>query len=475
MSNPQRPYPLAVEFKNITKRYALVTANHEISFKVERGSLHGIIGENGAGKSTAMKLLYGLESPTHGEIFVNGTLASWKSPSDAIQSGVGMVHQHFMLAEPMTVLDHFLLGDSRTQNAFSWTARRKARIRVANLAEQYGLQVPLDAPIETLPVGIQQRVELLKLLDSRAEILILDEPTAVLTPQEVDTLFTQLRELKKQGKTILIITHKLREVMTLTDRVTVFRAGKVVHETETAQTSAQALADAMVGRRVELQAKYSAAKPQAGAKPVLKTSKIQVNPGEIVGIAGVEGNGQSELIREIVRLKQDFVGIIPEDRHHQGLILDADLSENFLLGLEDRPEFQRAGFLKWRGIHTTTELALEKYDVRPRNRRLSVGSLSGGNQQKLIVARALYTKPRLIIAAQPTRGVDVGAIESIHDLLVQARDEGAGVLLISSELDEVLKLSDRILVMYAKQIVAEFTRENASEQAIGLAMGGGHA
>ena len=502
----------AVELRGLTKRFGNVVANAGVDLRVERGSIHGVIGENGAGKSTAMKMLYGILTPDAGEIFVNGKSRVWTSPSDAIAAGIGMVHQHFMLAGPYSALDNIVLGAEPVR--LGVIERPKARARLEALARQYGLPVEWDETIDKLPVGMQQRIEILKLLYRDAHILILDEPTAVLTPQETNELFRNLRKLRDEGKTILLITHKLKEVMSFTDRVTVFRAGKVTGEMQTSETNPQELANLMVGRKVVLNIDVAPARPRdelamdiaglrlagavAGSRHKISQVGFSIKRGEIVGIAGVEGNGQSELLQAILhprdllcrtagtvrflgkdvtsweawRIRDLGVAVIPEDRQQEGLLLQRPVSENFLLGLQRSTAFSHAGFLNATALQTAAARAVEEYDVRPRELTIPAGKLSGGNQQKLVVAREFQRKPRVLIAAQPTRGVDVGAIEFIHNRIVRARDDGAGVLLVSFELDEILTLSDRILVMYEGRIVAEFTRGQVSEQELGLKMAG---
>ncbi|HTL11055.1 MAG TPA: ABC transporter ATP-binding protein [Bdellovibrionota bacterium] len=522
----------AVEVRELAKAFGTCVANAGVSFCVAPGTIHGIIGENGAGKSTAMKMLYGIYSPDSGEILVHGKGCRWRSPQDAIAAGIGMVHQHFMLAGPYTALDNILLGAESSQRGWNWLPRplrpidrAAARRKLDALAARYGLPVDWEAPVERLPVGIQQRIEILKLLYREARVLILDEPTAVLTPQETLDLFANLKRLKEEGKTVLIITHKLKEVMAVTDRVTVFRGGKVTGEVTTSETSPQELAELMVGRKVTLRVQAPPkSKPGPTALKVrdvkladrghgvqrLKGVSLEVRAGEVVGIAGVEGNGQSELLEAILRpsrllrgksehyvgsgrvevlgrdvtdlptaeIKELGVGWIPEDRLRDGLLPAFSVRENFLLGQHRSPDFVDHGLVRWNEIEVSLRAALQEYDVRPRDPDVAAGGLSGGNQQKLIVAREFRRKPRLLVAAQPTRGVDVGAIEFIHERILSARTEGAGVLLVSSELDEVLALSDRILVLYEGQIVAEFERgkpDAAMERSIGVAMGGGRA
>lgn len=525
-----------IELRGLCKSFGELKANDQISFSVRKGTIHAVVGENGAGKSTAMKMLYGVYTPDAGEIFVRGVPRRWQNSHQAIASGIGMVHQHFMLAGPYSVLENVLLGAefaaTNIKNQANWFSKffpiqKHAAIEKLNrLCEQNGFQkINWNSWVEDLPVGVQQRIEILKLLYRNAEILILDEPTAVLTPQETQDLFAQLRKMAKLGKTILIITHKLKEVMQLADEVTVFRSGKVVGHRNVLETSIEELASMMVGRKVCLQAEvpeagplrepvleiinYSLFSPSGEKHSVRRLDHVSftVRSGEIVGIAGVEGNGQSELLQALMRpkeysarsrgsikilgevtlcgksakktaaIKKLGVGFIPEDRHKEGLLLDATLEENFLLGLQKEFYFLKNGPLLrlcWEKIRARAEKAIETYDVRPRRLETRAGGLSGGNQQKLIIAREFERNPKLLIAAQPTRGVDVGAIEMIHQRILRARTEGAGILLVSSELDEILALSDRIFVMYAGKIVAECKRGEATEQALGFYMGGGH-
>jgi simple sugar transport system ATP-binding protein len=503
--------PEAVELRGLTKRFGDTVANSNINLRVKAGTIHGIVGENGAGKSTAMKMLYGLVRPDGGDILIHGEKCQWSSPGDAIKKGIGMVHQHFMLAGPHSALDNIILGAEP-----AWLGRLdrvSAKSRLQALAARYGLPVEWERAVEELSVGIQQRVEILKLLYRDASILILDEPTAVLTPQETNDLFRNLAKLRDEGKTILLITHKLKEVMAFTDRVTVFRTGEVVGETDTRETEPQKLAEMMVGRRVALETQVARGQVEnapgievtdlnvpgaVGARHRLLKVSFTIKRGEIVGIAGVEGNGQSELLQALLhprehrsrgsgqvrflggdvsdwptrKIRELGVAVIPEDRQAEGLLLNWSLSENFLLGREWNPSFQRGGWLKMERLAQASERAIRDYDVRPGDITLSAGSLSGGNQQKLIFAREFQTAPQVLLAAQPTRGVDVGAIEFIHQRIVRARDNGAAVLLISSELDEILALSDRILVMYEGRITAEFERGKVNERELGLKMGG---
>jgi simple sugar transport system ATP-binding protein len=501
----------AVELRELTKQFGNVTANAGVNLRVEAGAIHGVVGENGAGKSTAMKMLYGIYRPDSGEILVHGKKRVWSSPRAAIAAGIGMVHQHFMLAGPFSALDNILLGAEPRR--WGIIDRKQARARLEALARQYGLPVEWEQPVEALPVGVQQRIEILKLLYRDANILILDEPTAVLTPQETNELFANLKRLREEGKTILLITHKLKEVMSFTDRVTVFRAGKVVGEMATSQTNPQELAGLMVGRKVTLSLEVAPAQPRAeaaieasglslagvaGSRHRLSDVSFSVKRGEIVGIAGVEGNGQSELLQAMLHPRDPLcrtagtiqflgtdvtkcsaqtirdlgVAVIPEDRLKEALLLERPASENFLLGLQRSASFNHAGLLRLSAVANAAGRAFEEYDVRPRDLCTAAGKLSGGNQQKLVVAREFERQPKVLIAAQPTRGVDVGAIEFIHRRIVRARDAGAGVLLVSSELDEIRALSDRILVMYEGRIAGEFQRGQVSERELGLKMGG---
>lgn len=486
----------AIEFKGVSKYFGAVRANSDISFSVAPGSIHGIVGENGAGKSTAMKILFGLYRPDGGDILIHGKSVSFESPIDAMTAKIGMVHQHFMLAEPYSALDNILL--QQKGSAFSLLPRKEQKKHLQSIAERYGFTLDLDAKIENLSVGEQQRVEILKILSQDSEILILDEPTAVLTPQEVQDLFKNLRRLKEEGKTILIITHKLKEVMNLTDAVTVFRAGRVVGHKKTSETNTAELAEMMVGRVIQTPKERSTSIDSSKAvlsfenvSAKLGTHGIQdihlrVHSREIVGVAGVEGNGQDILIRALLdkhAIEADSfqgtisqngsVGSFPEDRLRFGVLPSRPVYENFILGQHKRSLFSRGLFLKKRDIVERTQEAMNTYDIRPHNPLLPFEKLSGGNQQKLVVARALSQKPQVVIAAQPTRGVDIGAIEFIHNELRAARDEGAGILLISSELDELMALSDRIVVLYKGKLVSEFTRAQFDEVALGCAMGGG--
>ncbi len=497
----------AVEMRNVTKRFGDVLANDSISLTVESGSIHAIIGENGAGKSTAMNILYGFYKADSGEILIAGQARAIENPGDAIRLGLGMVHQHFMLVEPLTVTENIILGaESGSSVAIDF---KQSRARVRELSTQYKLRIDADARIESLSVGQQQRVEILKTLYRGAQILILDEPTAVLTPQEVGEMFAILRSLRDGGKTIIIITHKLAEVLSLSDRITVMRDGRVVGNLSTEEATAEGLARLMVGREVLLRVEKTESKPENAVLTVenltLESSTVhgslsdvsfEVRGGEILGIAGVEGNGQTELIEIIAGLRPQTRGEIllegnsidrldtrrrknlgiahiPEDRHRRGLLLDFDLAANSILGVHRNSPLSGKVLLNEQVIAERANKLVREYDVRPPNIRLPARALSGGNQQKLIVAREFDIKPKLILVSQPTRGVDIGAIEFIHKKLIELRDSGAAILLVSAELDEILSLSDRVIVMYEGRVVGQVDPRSVGEAEIGLMMTGG--
>ncbi len=502
-----------IELRNITKRFGEVLANDRVSFKVEPGTIHAIVGENGAGKSTAMRIAYGFYTADDGEILINGQAQQIRTPHDAIAHGIGMVHQHFMLVEPMTVAENIVLG-AEPGSAASLDLKKAAE-EIRKVSDEFKLSVNPNATIENLSVGQQQRVELLKALYRHAQLLILDEPTAVLTPQEVEEFFAILRSMREQGKTIVIITHKLSEVLAISDNVTVMRDGKVVGDLKTSETNAADLARLMVGREVLLRVEKNTAKPgevvlalrhlsilgRDGSKRVDDVS-FEVRAGEIVGIAGVEGNGQTELIEALAGLipgshvsgstafedrditqfdarKRKELGIahVPEDRHRRGLLLDFSLAENTILGVHYRKPAVSGGgvLLDQKGIQQRTEQVIRDFDVRPPNAALPARALSGGNQQKLIIGREFELPPKLLLVSQPTRGVDIGAIEFIHRKIVALRDEGCAVLLVSAELEEVTALSDRLLVIHNGKIVGEVDPKTVTNEEIGLMMTGGRA
>ncbi len=497
-----------LSLRGITKRFGGVVANDHIDITVEPGTIHAIVGENGAGKSTAMRIAYGFYTADAGEILINGSPQRIQRPLDAIALGIGMVHQHFMLVDTMTVAENIVLG-AESGSALALDVEQSAA-RIRALSEAFRLSVDPHALIETLSVGQQQRVELLKALYRNAQLLILDEPTAVLTPQEVEEFFVILRGMREQGKTIVIITHKLGEVLAISDDVTVMRDGKVVGRVKTKETSAAELARLMVGREVLLQVDKPPAKPGnimlsvrhlsvgSGANRILKDVSLDVRAGEIVGIAGVEGNGQRELIESIAGLidpahvsgeialegtsllgmdararRELGIAHIPEDRHRRGLLLDFPLDENSILGVHYRPPVASGAMLNDREIRRRTADIIRRFDVRPPNPDLLARALSGGNQQKLIIGREFELKPRLLLVAQPTRGVDIGAIEFIHRKLVELRDAGCAVLLVSAELEEVMSLSDRLLVIRDGRIAGEVDPASAKPADIGILMTGG--
>jgi len=498
----------AIALVGINKSFGPVRANRDIHLEIPRGTIHGIIGENGAGKSTLMSILYGFYQADSGEIRVGGKPARIATPNDAIAAGIGMVHQHFMLVDNFTVLENIILGAEGEALLNASIAR--ARAELARLERDYGLEVDPDAVVEELPVGLQQRVEILKALYRGADVLILDEPTGVLTPAEADHLFRILAQLKAEGKTIVLITHKLREIMAITDNVSVMRQGQMVATRKTSETSVEELAELMVGRRVLLRVEKGNAKPGAvklSVKDLVVTDSrgvtmvrgvsFDVRAGEIVGIAGVAGNGQSELIETICGVRKAASGTVlldatpvdvtgnadpgelrdrglahvPEDRHHVGLVLAFEESENAILGYHDRPEYLSGPFLDRADIVKDAAEKIARYDIRPANPHLKTANFSGGNQQKIVLSREMEKDPGVLVVGQPTRGVDVGAIEFIHRQLVAMRDAGKAVLLVSVELDEIRSLSDRILVMFDGRIVGERDGE-ATEGELGLLMAG---
>ena len=497
-----------IEMLHITKEFPGIIANDDITLQLRRGEIHALLGENGAGKSTLMSVLFGLYQPERGEIRKNGEVVKINNPNDATALGIGMVHQHFKLIDVFTVLDNIILGAETTRMGF--LQKKEARAKVQALSEKYGLKVDLDAKVEDITVGMQQRVEILKMLYRDNEILIFDEPTAVLTPQEIDELMSTMREFAKEGKSILFISHKLNEIMAVADRVTVLRKGKYIGTVNTAETDKQSLSNMMVGRPVQLEVVKQPAKPgdvvlkvenfsmpgKGGHKHnAVKDVSFEVRAGEIVCIAGIDGNGQTEFIHGLtgleksngghitlcgkdithasIRHRGDNMSHIPEDRHKHGLVLDFTLEQNMVLQTYQEPRFQNFGFINDGAVRSYAEKLIEQYDVRSGQGPVTIArSMSGGNQQKAIIARELDRQKPLVVAVQPTRGLDVGAIEYIHGQLVAQRDAGKAVLLVSLELDEVMSLADRILVMYEGEIVGELDPKATTVQELGLYMAG---
>ncbi|MGC9358099.1 MAG: ABC transporter ATP-binding protein [Anaerolineae bacterium] len=501
---------VVLEAQGITKRFPGVLANDNVHFHLRRGEILALLGENGAGKSTLMNIIYGLYHQDEGEVLIHGEPVRLESPRDAIERGVGMVHQHFQLVQPMTVAENIILGSEIMQKNGVFIDIDEARARVAQLSEQYGLEVDPDAVIEKLPVGVQQRVEILKALYRRAKILILDEPTAVLTPQEIDDLFRVMRELVAQGHSIIFITHKLKEVLEVAHRIVVMRDGHVVGSALPEESTQASLASMMVGREVILKVPKGPAHPgesvlwveglsvkdDRGSMTVNNVS-FQVRKGEVLGVAGVQGNGQTELVEALTGLRRpeagkmqisgvDVTGAyprfiteqgsahIPENRHRYGMVSSYPVSENLVLNRYYKPPFARGLVRDYEAIQENAARLVEVFDVRTPNVTTPGGSLSGGNQQKMVVARELGRAPILLVAAQPTRGVDVGSIEFIHGRIVEQRDNGVAVLLVSAELDEILALSDRIVVMYKGEIIGEVEASEATREQLGLLMAGVH-
>lgn len=499
----------AVEMLNITKRFPGIIANDNITLQLKKGEIHALLGENGAGKSTLMSVLFGLYQPEEGEIRKDGVKVEIKDPNDANRLGIGMVHQHFKLVECFSVLDNIILGVENTKGGF--LQKHEARRKVMELSEKYGLQVDPDAIIEDITVGMQQRTEILKMLYRDNEILIFDEPTAVLTPQEIQELMKIMKSLANEGKSILFISHKLSEIMQVSDRCSVLRKGRYIGTVETKDTTPEKLSAMMVGRDVNFAVEKKQAQPKEVVLDVqnmtvaskrhknnaVNNVSLQVRRGEIVCIAGIDGNGQTEFVYGLSGLeplkegkiildgkdithepirKRSVLGMshIPEDRHKHGLVLDYSLEDNMILQRYFEPEFtSKAGFLKRKNIRAYANRLIEQYDVRSGQGAVTKArSMSGGNQQKAIIAREIDKNPELLIAVQPTRGLDVGAIEYIHKQLVAQRDAGKGVLLVSLELDEVMNVSDRILVMYEGEIVGEFNPKEVTVEELGLYMAG---
>jgi len=502
--------PPVLELQGITKRFPGVLANDHIDLTLHEGEVLGLLGENGAGKSTLMNVLYGLYAQDEGDIYIRGEKVDIQGPNDAIDLGIGMVHQHFMLVPVLTVAENVMLGMESIKNGV-FLDRKDAADRIREISERYGLGVDPEALVGELPVGLQQRVEIIKLLYRNADILILDEPTAVLTPQEVEGLFEVIGSLVSQGKSVIFISHKLKEVLTLSDRIAVLRSGKMVGTADPKTSTERDLASLMVGREVILTVPKEPAEPE---EPILKVEGLQVmgdrggmavknisfevKAGEIVGVAGVQGNGQTELVEVLTGLREAEGGTvqllgqdvtnatprvitetgsahIPEDRQRDGLVLGYPIADNLILNTYYLPPIARGMVMQTEPITDRAQMLVEEYDVRTPSIMTPVGNLSGGNQQKVIVARELSRDVKLVIASQPTRGLDVGSIEYIHSQLVRKRDEGAAVFLVSAELDEVLSLADRIVVMFEGEIMGVMPVEEATKEEIGLLMAGIHA
>lgn len=495
-----------VEMLGITKRFPGIVANDQIHLTVKKGEIHALLGENGAGKSTLMNILFGLYQPDEGEIRIKEQPVTITGPTMANKLGIGMVHQHFMLVQPFTVTENIILGDERSKLGIIDVKKAESEIR--RLSERYNLKVDPTAKISDISVGMQQRVEILKTLYRGADILIFDEPTAVLTPQEINELMEIMRNLVKEGKTIIFITHKLKEIMSTCDRVTVIRRGKVIKTVNVQDTDENQLAALMVGREVSFEIEKAEANPSQTVLDianlvvednrgveVVRGLNMQVRAGEVVGLAGVDGNGQTELIEAITGLRpvkggvirlgghdvtnasprkvtEAGVGHIPEDRHKRGLVLDFSVSENMVLQTYYQAPFSKNGLIQKEEVDQYAERLISEFDVRTPDKHVPIRALSGGNQQKAIIAREVDRNPDFLIAAQPTRGLDVGAIEFIHRRIIEQRDKGKAVLLVSLELDEVLKLSDRVAVIYEGKIVGWVDPKNTSEEELGLLMAG---
>jgi len=509
----------AIEAVNLTKKYGDFVANDNISLSIVKGEITAIVGENGAGKTTLMNMFYGLQRPTSGELYVSGKKVNFNTPLDAINCGLGMVHQHFKLVPSLTIFENILLGteinrttDFKGRLKIKWPLidRKREREEIEKLIKDYKFELDPDVRVEDISIGAKQRVEILKMLYRNVDILIFDEPTAVLTPQEVDELLVSFKELKKQGKTIILITHKLREVMEVSDQVIVIKRGKVVGSKPTKQTNPEEIATMMVGHEVTLQVqrekksvdKNKVAYKVSGlsttnnsGKKVLDNINFEIREGEILGIAGVEGNGQSELVKVLSglmvstegnvqlygeditnkwpdELRKAGVGIIPEDRYAQGLCKEMSLSDNLIAGYHDDEKFCKHGILNKKNISKNRDILLEKYDIRVADPEGAVSQLSGGNAQKVIIAREFDSNPKVLIASQPTRGVDIGSIEFIHNKILELRRQNKAILLVSSELSEIMGLSDRIIVMYKGKIIGEVEGDKADSSKLGLLMAG---
>lgn len=505
MTNNTTPY--AIELRDISKRFGAVQANKDICLQVPAGTVHGIIGENGAGKSTLMSIIYGFYEADSGSIEVDGKVVDIRNSQDAIKAGIGMVHQHFMLVENFTVLENVMLGAEG--GALLQQGMDAARKELKRLAHEYSLDIDVDAVVEELPVGLQQRVEILKALYRGARILILDEPTGVLTPQEADHLFRILHSLTEQGVTVILITHKLREILASTDNVSVMRQGEMVAHRETAQTNKEELAELMVGKKVRLKVEKGDAKPtdvflsaknlsqfdSQGVKR-LKNVSLELRAGEILGIAGVSGNGQSELLnvlsgitpmdegeiqfagqtitasapKNAAEMRDMKMAHVPEDRHKMGLVTGFEAYEAAVLGYQNAPVYNGKILMKRKVMLEECQTRMADWDVRPPNPHLKTANFSGGNQQKIVIAREVEQNPDVLLIGQPTRGVDIGAIENIHEQIVKLRDSGKAILLVSVELDEIMALSDRIIVMFDGAVVGELDAKDADERTLGLMM-----
>lgn len=499
--------PPVLELRGITKQFPGVLANDDVNLMLEQGEIHALLGENGAGKTTLMNILYGLYKPTKGEIFINGREVEIHGPTDAIRQGIGMVHQHFMLIPVLTVTENVMLGEEPIQKGL-FLDRNHVANRIREISKQYGLHVDPDAYVKDLPVGIQQRVEIIKVLYRQANVLILDEPTAVLTPQEVEELFGIIKSLVAQGVSLIFITHKLKEVLAVADRITVIRRGKTVGTTTPAKATEQSLAEMMVGRAVELTVHKADARP---AEPVLQVQDLsvkddrgnvtvdgvsfEVKAGEVLGIAGVQGNGQTELVEALTGLRQAESGAVkiagqdvshasprqitelgvahvPEDRQRDGLVLSYPITDNIVLNTYYQKPFANGLVINQEAVRQKTRRLVEEFDVRTPGISVPAANLSGGNQQKVIVAREFSRPIKLLIAAQPTRGLDVGSIEYIHGRIIEKRDEGTAVLVVSTELDEIRALSDRIAVMFEGKIVDILPANRVTKEQLGLLMAG---
>lgn len=499
---------MKLELRGITKRFPGVVANDDVNLSISTGEVLALVGENGAGKSTLMNVLYGLYKADEGEILIDDSAVRFTSPADAISAGIGMVHQHFMLVPVFDVTESVVLGNEPTKGPLGSFDRATARAQVAELSKRHGLHVDPDAKIESLPVGVRQRVEILKALYRKSDILVLDEPSAVLTPQETEELFEIIRGLARGGTSVIFITHKLNEVIAVADKITVLRRGAVAGETIPKKATAAKLAEMMVGREVQLTVSRSKSKV---AEPILQvkglnvlndagglavnSATFDVRSGEILAVAGVQGNGQTELVEALTGLRlvdsgtvvlekkplhagspreiaMAGVAHIPEDRNRDGMVKGMTIAENYILNTYHLPQFNKNGLLNRKAIAAATEQAVKDFDIRTPSISTDIASLSGGNQQKVIVAREFSRNVRLVIAAQPTRGLDVGSIEYIHRRIVEQRDAGAAVLIVSTELDEVLALGDRVAVMYEGRIVGILDAKEATRERVGLLMGG---